>query len=187
MDHNEEHIHRVLGISDERRTHIRERIFFSCMRQVLQTAELFENADDAPPSLNTLTSYLKTCLQQMDDELDYEYALLNFFTMGKMAIGSARRYVEQSNDEISAEEKVKQGIGTLIQKMIRLREQEEDEDEDEPMIDRLNEETMLKRVRFVKQNINNFEAYFKTLKRWSNNASKDDFDVDDLLHDILKK
>ena len=186
LNHDEEQIHRVLGLTDEHRRVVRERIFYTCMRQVFQTAQLFEDPDDAPPSMNTLTGYLKAVLTQMDDELDYEYTLLNFFTYGKMAIGVARKFLEMRKDNISQEEKIKMGIGTLIEKMIRAKEREEEEEEDEPLIDQLNEQNLMKRAKFAEQHSDNFDNYFKALQRWGGSTSDGSFDVDDLLNDLLK-
>lgn len=183
LNHDEEHIHRVLGITDTQRTLFRERIFFACINQTLQTAELFADIDDAPANMSTLTAHLKAILKEIDDQLEYEYALLNFFTYGKMAISTARKFLETKSEDISREDKIKMGIISLIEKM---RHQDDDEEDDEPTIDKLNEQTMLKRVTFVKQHANNFEAYFKSLQRWSGSTSGNSFDVDDLLNGILK-
>ena len=63
FNHDDQIFHRALNITDEVKTVVREKIFFSSFSNALQAMDLFENIDDAPRSLSTVTGDLEKCLQ----------------------------------------------------------------------------------------------------------------------------
>lgn len=187
MDHGNELIHRVLGITDEQRTLIRERIFFTTINMTLKAYELFEDIEDAPPAMKTLTSHLQGCLQLIDDPMEYEYTLLHFFNYQKMACSSAQMHNELKQQNLSKEQRIKMGILSLIEDL-RRSDDEDEEEESEPvqMIDKLNGRNMLKRVDFVVRSVNDFDTYLRLLRQWAGKSTSDsEFDVDSLLSDLL--
>ena len=72
LNHELDDFHGALGITDYTRTKCRERIFFTAMANALQRRELFEDEDDAPKHMRTVTGDLQRCLHLISDPLEYE-------------------------------------------------------------------------------------------------------------------
>lgn len=66
FNHDHEIFHKALNITDEIKTVVREKIFFSSFSNALQAMDLFENIDDAPRSLSTVTGDLEKCLMMIE-------------------------------------------------------------------------------------------------------------------------
>jgi hypothetical protein len=63
FDHNRDEFHEAMNIPGYIRTKCRERIFFAAFSNALQRAELFEDEDDAPKDMSTVTGDLQRCLK----------------------------------------------------------------------------------------------------------------------------
>lgn len=186
FNHETENFHESLGISDEVRVRCRERIFFNTFSNALQRLELFEDDDDAPKELRTVSGDLQRCLRTITDQLEYEYTLMIFNNTQRMAMESFAYYRHMLESHDNREDRIKLKIMELVEEM---RGSKDDDDEDEDPISRLNKKSMMKRIKLVKQSHYNFDTYLNMLNRWANGNTQDFTekkpDIDDLLRNLF--
>lgn len=192
FNHEIDSFHESLGISDDIRTKCRERIFFTTMANALQREELFEDADDAPKSMRTVSGDLQRLLQSISDPLEYEFTLIiftNFQRMGMEAMAYYRHLRDNKNDR---ESRIKEMIMELVDE-IRSKHESDDEDDDDndQPIDKLSKKNLLKRISLVKNSHYNFDTYMNLLKHWVNSGQNDNTgkkpNIDDLLRNLFSK
>lgn len=187
LNHETGNFHESLGISDEMQLKCRERIFFNTFSNALQRIELFEDDNDAPKELRTVSGDLQRCLSNITDQLEYEYSLIIFTGAQRMAMESFAYYRHMLENHDSREDRIKLKIMQLVEEM--RGNKDEDEDNEEEPIDRLDKKTMIKRIKFVKQSHYNFDTYLNMLKKWANGNTQDFTekkpDIDDLLRNIF--
>lgn len=179
LNHEVDNFHEALGITDYTRTKCRERIFFSAISNALQRDELFEDEDDAPKDMRTVTGDLQRCLRLITDPLEYEYTLLIFQPSQRTAMKSVALYLAMKDRRIDKEDILKIKLFDLLEKM---HDKDQNDEDDEPQIDMIDRKTMMKRCELVKNSHYNFDTYMNMLKRWANST---DSDVDDLLKNIF--
>ena len=182
FNHETENFHESLGISDEIRVRCRERIFFNTFSNALQRLELFEDDDDAPKELRTVSGDLQRCLRTITDQLEYEYTLMIFNNTQRMAMESFAYYRHMLENHDNREDRIKLKIMELVEEMRGSK------DEEDP-ISRLNKKSMVKRIKLVKQSHYNFDTYLNMLNRWANGNTQDFTekkpDIDDLLRNLF--
>lgn len=181
LDHSKEQFHEALAVPEYMRTKCRERIFFSSFSNALQKEELFEDEEDAPKEMSTMTGDLQRCLKMIDNNLEYEFTLLNFISYQRMAMDAFSRYKYLNSKEKSKEDKLKLNIINLMEE---LRNKEEN-DEDDDTINDLSTNFIIKRIPLVKSSHYNFDIYLKQLTKEFNNDDSGDFNIDDFLKDIF--
>lgn len=197
FNHETDSFHESLGISNEIRTRCRERIFFTSLSNAFQREELFEDPDDAPRELHTVSGDMQRLLQSITDQLEYEYTLLIFSSYQRMAKESFAYYKHMRDSKVSKEDKLKSMIIELIEEMRSKHEKDENEEGEDSNevpdapIDKLNKQTLLKRISFVKKSHHNFDTYMNLLTRWANADQNDQTekkpDIDDLLRNLFSK
>lgn len=194
FNHDVDSFHESMNISDATRTRCRERIFFNAMSNAIQRDNLFEDREDAPREMTTVSGDLQRCLRMITDQLEYEYTLMIFNSFQRMAMETYAMYRHMMESENSKEDRIKMKIMDLIDTIRSSQKDEDDEDEDDDApIDQINKQTMLKRVSFVKKSHHNFDTYMNILTRWadgesdstSNSTKKPD--IDDLLRNLFSK
>lgn len=183
FDHSKDHFHDAMKIPSYIRTRCRERIFFSAFSNALQKQELFEDEDDAPKEMSTVTGDLQRTLSMITDELEYEYTLLTFYGHQKLAMEAFGRYKYLNSKDKSKEDKLKLSIINLIQELKDRDDEDEEREEDE--IDNVTVNTAIKRISIVKDSHYNFETYLKQLSQKLSSRPDSDFNVDDFLKDIF--
>lgn len=183
FNHSKDQFHEAMNIPSYLRTKCRERIFFTSFSNALQRQELFEDPEDAPKDMSTVTGDLQRCLRMISDPLEYEYTLLTFYGHQRMAMEGYKRYEFLNSKDQSKEDKLKLSIINLIQEL--KANDEDDEDEEEDAIDRLSSSTLLERINIVKQSHYNFDTYLKLVIKKLSSRPNDDFNVDDFLKDIF--
>lgn len=185
FNHSKDHFHEAMNIPSYMRTKCRERIFFTSFSNALQRKELFEDEDDAPKDMSTVTGDLQRCLKMITDPLEYEYTLLTFYGHQRMAMEAYGKYKFLNSNEQSKEDKLKLSIINLIQE---LKSNDDDDDEDsheEDEIDKITVNTVMKRVSIVKDSHYNFDTYLKMVTKKLSSRPDGDFNVDDFLKDIF--
>lgn len=182
FNHNKDSFHEAMNIPSYIRTKCRERIFFASFSNGLQRIELFEDVDDAPKDMSTVTGDLQRCLKMITDPLEYEYTLLTFYGHQKMAQEIFGRYKFLQESGNSKEDKLKMSILNLLE---QLRNRDEDDEEEDDDIDNLNSATLLKRIPIVKESLYNFETYLKLVTKKLSSRPDSDFNIDDFLKDIF--
>jgi len=178
LNHELDSFHEALGVSENSRTKCRERVFFSTIANALQRNELFEDEDDAPKELRTVTGDLQRCLRLIKDPLEYEYTLLIFSSAQRTASQSVGMYQALKEKRVDKEDFLKIKLFDLLEK---LHNKEDKEDEDD-LIDQIDRKSMIKRCEFVSNSHYNFDTYMNMLNRWCKST---DLDIDDLLKNIL--
>ena len=189
FNHEEEMFHRALNVTDDIKNIVREKIFFSSFSNALQAMDLFEDINDAPRSLCTVTGDLEKCLQMIDSQQEYEYALLSFTMYQRLTKSIIAEYkMRNSSDPEDREAMLKH---TIIEAIMELKREKDKEESDEEFFDdeekgpfAVNHSTMMKRLKYVKKSNYNFGKYMNMLQ--GNNDTKSDFDIEGLLGDILK-
>ncbi len=189
FNHEEEMFHRALNVTDDIKNIVREKIFFSSFSNALQAMDLFEDLDDAPRSLCTVTGDLEKCLQMIDSQQEYEYALLSFTMYQRLTKPILAEYkMKNSSDPEDREAMLKH---TIIEAIMELKREKDREESDEESFDdeekgpfAVNHSRMMTRLKYVKKSNYNFAKYMNLLQ--GNKDSKSDFDIEGLLGDILK-
>ena len=191
FNHDEEIFHRALNVSDEVKTVVREKIFFSSFSNALQAMDLFEDISDAPRSLSTVTGDLEKCLQMIDSQQEYEYALLSFTMYQRLTKSILAEYrMKNSSDSEDREAMLKHTIIEAIMELKRQKEKEESEDEDDIDSEEetgpfaVNHSRMMTRLKYVKKSNYNFAKYMTMMQ--GNKDTKSDFDIEGLLGNIFK-
>lgn len=183
FNHSKDHFHDAMNIPSYTRTRCRERIFFAAFSNALQRQELFEDEDDAPKEMSTVTGDLQRTLSMITDELEYEYTLLTFYGHQKMAMEAFGRYKYLNSKDKSKEDKLKLSIINLIEELRDKDEEDNDKEEDE--LDNVTVNTVIKRISIVKDSHYNFETYLKQLTQKLSSRPDSDFNVDDFLKNIF--
>jgi hypothetical protein len=190
FNHDDQIFHRALNITDEVKTVVREKIFFSSFSNALQAMDLFENIDDAPRSLSTVTGDLEKCLQLTDGHEEYEYALLSFTMYQRLTKPILAEYkMKNSTDPEDREAMLKHRIIEAIMELKREADKSESEEDDEyddeekgPFA--VNQTRMMTRLKYVKKSNYNFNTYMNLMKGVKD--TKSDFDIEGLLGNIMK-
>jgi hypothetical protein len=184
-DHNRDEFHEAMNIPGYIRTKCRERIFFAAFSNALQRAELFEDEDDAPKDMSTVTGDLQRCLKMINDPLEYEYTLLTFYAHQRMAMEAYSRYKYLNSSSQSKEDKIKLSIINLMMDLKEKQEDEENNSKEEDEIDNITVNTTIKRISIVKSSLYNFDTYLKLITKKLSSRPDSDFNVDDFLKDYL--
>ena len=189
FNHEEEMFHRALNVTDEIKNIVREKIFFSSFSNALQAMDLFEDLDDAPRSLTTVTGDLEKCLQMIDSKEEYEYALLSFTMYQRLTKPILAEYKMKNSD--NPEDREAMLKHTIIEAIMELRREKDREESDEDVFEdeekgpfAVNHSRMMTRLKYVKKSNYNFGKYMNMLQ--GNKDNKSDFDIEGLLGDILK-
>ena len=185
FNHTKDEFHEAMNIPSYVRTKCRERIFFAAFSNALQRAELFEDEDDAPKDMSTVTGDLQRCLKMINDPLEYEYTLLTFYGHQRMAMEAYGRYKYLNSTSQSKEDKIKLSIINLMMDLKDKQEDEENNTKDEDEIDNITVNTTIKRISLVKSSHYNFETYLKLITKKLSSRPDADFNVDDFLKDYL--
>lgn len=183
FNHSKDHFHDAMNIPSYMRTKCRERIFFAAFSNALQREELFEDEEDAPKEMSTVTGDLQRCLKMITDPLEYEYTLLTFYGTQRIAMEAYKRYKFLNASDKTREEKLKLSIINLIEELKSRDDDDEQPEEDE--IDNLNSNTVIKRIGIVKESYYNFDTYLKLVIKKLSTKSDSDFNIDDLLKDVF--
>jgi len=185
FNHTKDEFHEAMNIPGYIRTKCRERIFFAAFSNALQRAELFEDEDDAPKDMSTITGDLQRCLKMINDPLEYEYTLLTFYGHQGMAMEAYSRYKYLNSSSQSKEDKIKLSIINLMMDLKEKQEDEENNSKEEDEIDNITVNTTIKRISIVKSSLYNFDTYLKLVSKKLSSRPDGDFNVDDFLKDYL--
>jgi len=189
FNHEEEIFHRALSISDDVKNVVREKIFFSSFCNGLQAMDLFEDINDAPRSLSTVTGDLEKCLQLTDGHEEYEYALLCFTMYQRLTKPILAEYkMKNSSDPEDREAMLKHRIIEAIMELKREADKSDDDSEEYPDEEKgpfaVNQTRMMTRLKYVKKSNYNFKKYMNMMQGVTD--SKSDFDIDGMLGNIMK-
>jgi hypothetical protein len=182
FNHDKDAFHEAMNVPGYVRTKCRERIFFASFSNALQRVELFEDEEDAPKDMSTVTGDLQRCLRMITDPLEYEYTLLTFYGHQRMAMEAYGRYKYLNSTSQSKEDKIKLSILNLMQD---LKDKDDDDDTEEDEIDNITVNTTIKRIDIVKSSHYNFDTYMSLVVKKLSSRPDSDFNVDDFLKDYI--
>jgi hypothetical protein len=185
FNHDKDEFHEAMNIPGYIRTKCRERIFFASFSNALQRAELFEDEEDAPKDMSTVTGDLQRCLKMITDPLEYEYTLLTFYGHQRMAMEAYGKYKYLNSSSQSKEDKIKLSIINLMMDLKDRQEDEENNTKEDDEIDNITVNTTIKRISIVKSSLYNFDTYLKLITKKLSSRPDGDFNVDDFLKDYL--
>jgi hypothetical protein len=188
FDHEANNIHEGLHVPENIKTLVREKIIFSSMSNTLQAWELFEDEDDAPKELRTVTGDLSKALSLIDNDLEYSFMLLTFHDLHHnckmfLAKHKAMNHLKNSEDR---EEYLKMQIISAIMELkdqTDKKESSDDEENDGPFT--ISDATMKKRMKLVKKSKHNFDTYFSMMKGENNNSLSSGLNIDDILGNLF--
>jgi hypothetical protein len=188
FNHEGETINIALGVSREMMIRCRERIFFCHFANSLQSIELFSSRDEAPKEFTTVSGDLQRVLNMVHDPLEYELTLLYFNMYHRMANGVFAQWQMENNGDDNSEEQMKIQLLKLLHKLKDLsdkaKEKTDDDQDDDDVNGKLSEESMVKRVDFVKKSKYNFSKYMELVGFPLSNDSN--FDVDGLIKGLFE-
>lgn len=165
----------------------RERLFFSCFANYLQSKELYEDLDDAPKEFTTKTGDLARVLSIINDPLEYEYTLLMFMKLQDMATDATAKHNMLHDKNTSEGDRIKVQIMQNIHDLMAQQKLTESPEDYEYVI---TPSSMNKRIEMVKASRYNWETYYNMIAAsdfFNSGSDKKggDFDVDDMLKNLL--
>lgn len=181
--HSEEKINRALGVSDDTMILCRERIFFCHFSNTLQSIELFNERDDAPRELTTVTGDLHRCLNMISNPTEYEITLLHFMSYHRLAQEAFAHWKFENNPENTEEDKLKLQLVRMLKRLkdAHDREEEGDDDNDNVNADIKSVESIIPRIDKVRESNYNFNKYLEIMGF----KLKGHSEVDDMLRDLF--
>ena len=184
FNHAKEELHSAMGVEKKTIILCRERIFFTHFANTLQSIELFNNRDDAPRELTTLTGDLQRTLEMISDPLEYEITLIHFLSFHRLAQAAFAEWRFLNDSERSAEDKLKLQLLNLVKKLKDAsdKDDEDDDDQDSPH-NNINPETVMERIDLVKKSKYDFVKYMDLVGHPV--QSKNHPDVDDMLRGLF--
>jgi hypothetical protein len=163
-NHSADNIHKALNIPESVVNTCREKIFFTAIANALFVNEMYDETNEAPRSLTTVTGDLHKCLQMSDNQLEYEVILLEFLRNHDVALSAYKHYEMMYNNEDPETSKKFRAITKLLE-LKELFGSKDDEDKD---VNKITPATMISRVKFVKKSNYNFVKYMDFLNEMIN-------------------
>ena len=196
FDHTAEGFYDAIGITTEMMVKCKERIFFSTFSNAIQSLELFEDRDEAPKELVTVTGDFQKTLSIIEDSLEYEYTLMEFMNTHNMAMAAVARW-EFKNKAMKGNNKKKSMLLDIMDMVTELKmehEKTKNEFAEENIAFGITPKGLLKRIEFTKSSHYDFDVYLNMVEKYnkSNNRNNDDNhsnsdDIDDFLRTILSQ
>lgn len=183
--HQENNLHKALGVKDDILVQCRERIFFSHFTNALRAKELYSNESDAPKELTTVTGDLESCLKLIDNDQEYEITLLLFMGYHRLASKAYAEYEIHNDVSLSGEDKLKMQLIDVIMKLKTMQDKADDsandDDDDSINADLSDIQNVVKRIQKVKDSNYSFSRYMDAMgyKTITHNG------VDDILRNLF--
>ena len=159
FNHESETIPHALGFSDELDDVCRERVIFSTVSSHYITQEFFDDEDQVPKNLNTITGILQKCLETCKNENEQLYTLLIFRTEFDTAAEAIAKYKLYHSESEQTQKKMK-----IMMELVELKALMDKEDDRKDLI---TPKDLFRKIEIAKKNLYSFEDYYKEIK---NNA-----------------
>ncbi len=154
FQHESGKINDALGLSYEQDIKCREVVFFSAISNHFIGMELFDNEDEKPRSLSTLTGDLEKALSLLDSDIEKYYMLLLFRNTHTLALEVIAKFNLMNKIGDSEKKKLKLMLDLLEVKLEEKKQEEEDFDFFSPT-------EMFKKIEYVQQSRYNFNKYLE--------------------------
>lgn len=150
--HEEENIHKALCLEDDIRDGVREKIFFCTFSNALVVEELYDDLDDAPVQLKTVTGILEKAIG-LATEKEYDLLLLQFHNFHELAEAAYKHYRVINDKNIDRELKTKMKILEMLGQLKDF--------SDDVKTEKLHTHEIMKRITLVKKSNYNFDKYME--------------------------
>lgn len=170
FNHETSDIDEALNIPESVKEAAMEKIIFSSVSNSLIGHELYEDEDERPAELRTVTGDLQKTLSLVTDPLEYEFILLKFLHYHQLIKHVMSLYVNL-NYNISEESRKE---AQQIKKLFMMKELLKSEDDDKKSDALFSFNQMYKKIDMVKKSKYNFTRYMEYVSTLQN-------DNDDLL------
>ena len=167
FNHDAENLQDALSISDETNKKIQEIILYSTAVNHLLGHELFDNSNERPKQLTTVTGDLEKALSLVETEEEKAYLLLKFQPLQEIMVQCTGKYRMLVDAETSSQ---RNKASMLIQLLSLKLEEELEQKLEKSNSDDLRNHFMspislLNRIRFVKQSRYDFKRYLDILNQ----------------------
>ena len=170
FNHDNETIIKALGVTEEIDMKCREILFFSMISNHFMARELFDNLEDAPKSLTTMTGDLEKCIKLCSNTIESSYILLTFKDFHRMGCDAISKYTifTESKDERKKE----------IELLLKILELDIMKDATKSNADCMIPTDIFKKIDLVKKSRYSFDKYLQLCNGES--------EVDTILNNIFK-
>lgn len=162
FNHEAENLQEALSVSNETADRVQEIIFYATAANHLLGYELFDNSNERPKQLTTVTGDLEKSLSFTQTEKERAYLLFKFSSLQEIMMQCIGKY-RLLMDAQTSSQKIKANM--LIQ-LITLKLEEELKERAEELKEHfLSPISVLNRIRFVKESRYNFDKYLDILNQ----------------------
>ena len=159
--HDSENIPKALGLSETIDNRCREIIHFSAFTNYFIKNDFFDDNDETPRNLTTVTGILEKALnlcKTKEEEIYTIFVFRNVHDHCSQAIG-AYKALEEETDEKS-KKKMK-----MLMELVELKALTDDDDDRNTFI---TPKDMFKKIEAAKENMYNFEKYYSVINESTN-------------------
>lgn len=160
--HDSDNLQVAMGLPEGIDNKCREIVHFSTFTNYFIKSEFFDNEDDAPNNLLTQTGVLEKALSLCENDQEEVYTMFVFkdaHNHCKQALGAFTQFEEEKDEK---ERKKMQMLMELVELKAMV-----DDDNDRSEI--VTPKDMFKKIRAAKDNMYNFENYYKVVTNESKN------------------
>lgn len=156
FQHNASKVAQALGVNPQTEDRCIEIINFCTISNYLISHEMFDDRDDAPNNLTTLSGDLEKALSLVSNQEEKDYVLFMFRTLHDAVQATIAKY--EVLNELQGVDKKK---AELVLQMIELKLEEKTEEDRDNYI---TPSSMFNRIKIVQQSNYNFQTYLTLLE-----------------------
>lgn len=160
--HDSDNLQVAMGLPEGIDNKCREIVHFSTFTNYFIKNDFFENENEAPNNLLTVTGVLQKALSLCKTDQEEVYTMFVFkdaHNHCKQALGAFRQFEEETDEK---ERKKMQMLMELVELKAMV-------DDDTDRSDIVTPKDMFKKIRAAKDNMYNFENYYKAVSNESKN------------------
>lgn len=162
FNHECENLARALSISEETEKRVEEIVFYTAACNHLLGRELFDNEDDRPKALTTITGDLEKALGLTTTEEEKYFMLLRFYNIHDLTQECIGKYRAM----IDAETPSQQKRAAMVIQLINMKLEEAlEEAKKESNKDFISPVGIMNRIRLVKESRYDFDRYLNLVEQ----------------------
>jgi hypothetical protein len=162
FNHEAENLPRALSISEETEHKVEEMVFYSAASNHLLGKELFDNENDRPKALTTITGDLEKALGLTATDEERFYMLLRFYNIHDLTLECISKYRAIMEAETPAQQKKAAMFIQLLNMKLEEALEERDKKIDNNFISPI---SILNRIRLVKESRYDFNRYLNLVNQ----------------------
>ena len=162
FNHEAENLPRALSISEETEHKVEEMVFYSAASNHLLGKELFDNENDRPKALTTITGDLEKALGLTVTDEERFYMLLRFYNIHDLTLECISKYRAIMEAETPAQQKK----AAMFIKLLNIKLEEALEERDKKIDNNfISPISILNRIRLVKESRYDFNRYLNLVNQ----------------------